>query len=175
MPCHPLPLPPQDPRTNQGGVGPRPVPLDEVGSRVVAPTHHPKNPERAGGAAHRRLARRPPGGLTTRSRLLTTPAPDDAPEASPWGGAALWHGYIPVPLQWSEPSVFSRGYWNRVFRAPGSPCRERARSVAGCGGVQGMWPAPELRPRPPPDPRGFASVDRSLTLKGGTAHHHHEP
>ena len=150
----------------RGGSGARPVPLDEVGSRVAVPLHRPKKSREGRGVLT--SASSTPPGLHDRPRYHPR-----SPGLRPTGGYSV--GGAVALRAGSSRSTCSGARPQGVFSRPGeipgrngciepvSPCWERARSVAGRGGVQGMWPAPELRPRPPPDPRGFASVDRSLT------------
>ena len=105
----------------------------------------PKNPERAGGCS-RRLARRPLGYTIGHATTLT-PLGYARPEATPWGGLLRCGAGLPrSTCSGARPQgVFSRpgeipGRTGVI--ASGRPCWERARSVAGRGGVQGVWPAP---------------------------------
>ena len=69
----------------RGGSGARPVPLDEVGSRVAVPLHRPKKSREGRGVLT--SASSTPPGLHDRPRYHPhSPAPKGAPEATPWGG-----------------------------------------------------------------------------------------
>ena len=129
----------------RGGSGARPVPLDEVGSRVAVPLHRPKKSREGRGVLT--SASSTPPGLHDRPRYHPhSPGLRPTGGYSVGGAVALLAGLSRFTCSGARPQgVFSRpgeipGRTGVI--ASGRPCWGRARSVAGRGGVQGVWPAP---------------------------------